>query len=731
MSKINNKKIYKKIKHSALWANIAIFLIFAIVTIVVLVISINQSLRYVIDSKMGAEYENIHSVSMLFEEEIENSGKTIDELFIGDNGTVLGKKAEKLIKTLNTQKRNYIITDKDDNVLYLNGEDTRDNKVEKLVLNYDAEEVSIYTDKDAKYLYVDKSGELLIDIDMLFEWLTNNKTQKELLSHPSEAEFFDMLKLPLWIVADIKGGEYKFIGRAEITLNTGDIMLFVKIVVVLTLLVFLILISMLISAVVSVIRQKKIINYFFTDPETGGHNRMYYLIKGEQQVKSFLNRNKCYALVNLVFVNYRNFVVCHSLAEGEKLLRNIYAYLGKSINRKEICAHTDGSNFALLLEFDNEDRLKERIDKLVSELEYIDKDHKFAFQLGVSLIKGNDDEKADIIRESGQPEEKAVTSEQDKKNKADNQDSEKVIIDTSSLVTTYRRKYLSFEAEYSNACTAGTILAESDESGVSYFDEKIVEDQRWLDTVQERQRSAVDNEEFLIYYQPKYNPKTNELKGAEALIRWQSPDLGFVTPFKFIPIFEKNGFITEIDHYMISHVARDQKRWLDEGYKCVPVSVNVSRAHFIESDLAEQIRNMVDDAECPRELIEIELTESAFFDDKKTMIETINKLKSYGFSVSMDDFGAGYSSLNSLKDMPLDVLKLDAEFFRGESDGRGRIVVSEAIRLARKLNMKTVAEGIEIKEQIDFLAEEGCDMIQGYYYAKPMPGAEYEERMQS
>nr|MCR5623607.1 EAL domain-containing protein [Lachnospiraceae bacterium] len=179
------------------------------------------------------------------------------------------------------------------------------------------------------------------------------------------------------------------------------------------------------------------------------------------------------------------------------------------------------------------------------------------------------------------------------------------------------------------------------------------------------------------------------------------------------------------------HVARDQKRWLDEGYKCVPVSVNVSRAHFIESDLAEQIREMVDDAECPRKLIEIELTESAFFDDKKTMIETINRLKSYGFSVSMDDFGAGYSSLNSLKDMPLDVLKLDAEFFRGETDGRGRIVVSEAIRLARKLNMKTVAEGIEIKEQVDFLAEEGCDMIQGYYYAKPMPGEEYEERMHS
>ena len=141
---------------------------------------------------------------------------------------------------------------------------------------------------------------------------------------------------------------------------------------------------------------------------------------------------------------------------------------------------------------------------------------------------------------------------------------------------------------------------------------------------------------------------------------------------------------------------------------------------------------MVDAAGTPHEYIEIELTESAFFDDKKAMINTINKLKGYGFAVSMDDFGSGYSSLNSLKDMPLDVLKLDAEFFRGDQQGdRGAIVVSEAIRLAKSLNMRTVAEGVEVKEQVNFLAGEGCDMIQGYYYAKPMPGADYEERMRT
>ena len=241
---------------------------------------------------------------------------------------------------------------------------------------------------------------------------------------------------------------------------------------------------------------------------------------------------------------------------------------------------------------------------------------------------------------------------------------------------------------------------------------------------------AVVNNEFEVYYQPKYDPKTLELKGAEALIRWNSPEHGFVSPGRFIPIFEKNGFITEIDHYMISHVAADQKMWLDMGYHPGCVSVNVSRAHFAEKDLAIQIRDMVNAAGCPHDLLEIELTESAFFDDQNAMIETIKALKSFGFKVSMDDFGAGYSSLNSLKDMPLDVLKLDAGFFRGDKAGdRGGIVVAETIKLAKRLHMKTVAEGVEEKEQVEFLASQGCDMIQGYYFAKPMPKSDYMQQL--
>lgn len=169
-----------------------------------------------------------------------------------------------------------------------------------------------------------------------------------------------------------------------------------------------------------------------------------------------------------------------------------------------------------------------------------------------------------------------------------------------------------------------------------------------------------------------------------------------------------------------------------QGKKMIPISVNVSRAHFAQEGLAEHICQLVDAYGPSHELIELEVTESAFFDDKDILVETVKQLRAYGFRVSMDDFGAGYSSLNSLKDIPIDVLKLDGEFFRGDDDGsrRGKIVVREAIQLAKNLDMHVVAEGIEKKEQVDFLAEQGCDMIQGFYYAKPMPIEEFEQKVE-
>lgn len=262
------------------------------------------------------------------------------------------------------------------------------------------------------------------------------------------------------------------------------------------------------------------------------------------------------------------------------------------------------------------------------------------------------------------------------------------------------------------------------------FDQQILQEQLWKNKVEETMEAALLNGEFKLYLQPKFDPVTEKIVGAEALVRWISPEDGMIPPNRFIPVFEENGFITKLDDYMILAVAKLQSEWKLKGQKQVPVSVNISRVNFVKEDLAEHICHLVDSYGADHAGIELELTESAVFGNKERLMQILKELKMCGFSISMDDFGAGYSSLNSLKDLPIDVLKLDMDFFRGEDEQqRGEIVVKETIRLAQALHLKIVAEGIEKKEQVEFLAEQGCDMIQGFYFAKPMPVEEFNERI--
>lgn len=191
------------------------------------------------------------------------------------------------------------------------------------------------------------------------------------------------------------------------------------------------------------------------------------------------------------------------------------------------------------------------------------------------------------------------------------------------------------------------------------------------------------------------------------------------------PIDFPNEFRHSHKHHLQSAL---QERWIAEGRHIVPISVNVSRAHFNDSHLAEHICRIVDAHHVPHSAIELELTESAFFDNKSILLNTVNRLRELDFRISMDDFGAGYSSLNSLKDLPLDVVKLDREVFRNtENQERSETVIRDTITLAKDLNMTIVAEGIETKEQVDFLGTIGCDLIQGFYFAKPMPIEEFEQ----
>lgn len=238
---------------------------------------------------------------------------------------------------------------------------------------------------------------------------------------------------------------------------------------------------------------------------------------------------------------------------------------------------------------------------------------------------------------------------------------------------------------------------------------------------------ALTEEQFRVYFQPKYSLETNKPAGAEALVRWYHPEKGMVMPGKFIPVFEKNGFIAKLDYYMWEKVCQLLRKWLDQDHIPFPISVNVSRANLYNPQIVETICKLVEKYKVPPRLLQLELTESAYMDNPQTMKEFVKSLRSKGFSIHMDDFGNGYSSLSILKDIEIDLLKIDMRFLENtEIAGRGKNIIASIVRMAKWLKIPVLAEGAERKEQVDFLRNIGCEYVQGYYFGKPMPVEEYE-----
>ena len=239
--------------------------------------------------------------------------------------------------------------------------------------------------------------------------------------------------------------------------------------------------------------------------------------------------------------------------------------------------------------------------------------------------------------------------------------------------------------------------------------------------------AALEEGQFEVYFQPKYASGDESMAGAEALVRWRHPQWGLQSPGLFIPIFEKNGFITRLDQYIWQKVCELLQRWDRKGYPAVSVSVNVSRADIYNADLLDMLTAMVHAYGLEPSRLHLEITESAYTENPGQLIETVRGLRERGFVIEMDDFGSGYSSLNMLTNLPIDMLKLDMQFIRNETakpENQG--ILRFIIEIARWLKLSVVAEGVETKEQFERLKKIGCDYVQGYYFAKPMPAGEFE-----
>ncbi len=565
------------------------------------------------------------------------------------------------------------VADRNGNKLWSNNDMTPDRESVISFLWVDESVLHLIVEEDEeKFITIDENG-VVFNQSFISEIINVIKTdQGVFFGNQKESA---MIHFRVWFMQEINDLEVYVL--QTIYVYGYDFLMLLLCIVLFGIMIAVFILYYLISFISVIVSMRRTTKIIYTDMVTGGNNWLHFVKRGNGLLLRKSNSHN-YAVIHLKMRKYRSFCTCFGVKEGENLIENLYHVLKKNIKQNEAMAHHENAEFGLLLTYHDEQQLLARIEALESALDAVLPKMKLYFAVGIYQVHS---------------------------------------------------KERDIDQLYNNALLACDMLGEEAENQIAFFDVEMNKQRLWERKVEDDMDAALINREFQIYLQPKISTVQESLAGAEALVRWIHPKEGFIPPNRFIPIFERNGFILKLDDYMLEEIARQQAQWINQGRRVVPISVNISRAHFAREDLAEHICSIVDKYGVPHQVIELELTESAFFDDKNVLLQTVKKLRESGFIVSMDDFGAGYSSLNSLKELQLDVLKLDADFFRGiDMQERGLLIVSEVIDMAKKLNMKIVAEGIESREQVDFLTEQECDLIQGYFFAKPMPVSEFEEK---
>ncbi len=434
----------------------------------------------------------------------------------------------------------------------------------------------------------------------------------------------------------------------------------------------------IINIIVAKIRRKT-----RADAITGGRTKERYLSDAQALLKKSSPKNWAMVLFDVEKFKYVNDRL--GFLEGNRMLERIYNVLDEQLEKDEVFARISDDNFACMIHNGTDNEICEKINEIFEE--YKRKNSLFInypvlFSAGVCRLD--------------QCLEKHGT--------------------------------VNLNAAMDRCAIARKTVKGGHSNTIAFYNAKIREQVLREKDYENAMPDALARHEFQCYLQPKYGLKSRHIEGAEALIRWNSKDFGFVYPDEFIPLSEKNGFVVELDFFILEEVCKAMRRWLNEGKTPVVVSVNQSRLHLSHDDYIWRLREIVDKYEIPYKYIELELTESAFTEDAEQLLKIMNKLHEIGFKLSIDDFGSGYSSLNMLKDIPADVVKIDKEFFNGTVNSKkGRTVISTVVDLAKNLNMEVISEGVETVEQVEFLSDIDCAMVQGFFFAKPMTMKAFEE----
>lgn len=423
---------------------------------------------------------------------------------------------------------------------------------------------------------------------------------------------------------------------------------------------------------ISTKKNKLISKIAYEDPVTKGFTKAkfdQYLNAAMQDFSPF----------TYVLLDIRKFKLINDLVGskgGDDVLRHVYQCIHKHLREHEYVSRLQGDHFELLLRETDKEQISKRLLAIAEEINCFNEGRENPYYLPIDCgIYFVDKVSDDIIQI------------RDRGNSARKNNKENSQMHLCSCV-------------YYN-----------DLERLQMVQEKAIDN---------AMENALKNEEFTVYLQPKVNIANNKVAGCEALIRWNSPTLGFLPPNKFIPYFEKTGFIVKLDQFVFEKVCQQLRIWLDQGVEPVPISVNLSRRDLYDSDYLVRYKEIQERYEVPSHLLEIEFTETLFFENLDLLKKAIDEVHEAGYLCSIDDFGSGYSSLALLKEIPVDILKLDKTFFDNMSDTRGEKVIEHVIALAKDLDMATIAEGVETLIQVERLKHMKCDMIQGYVYYKPM-----------
>ena len=411
------------------------------------------------------------------------------------------------------------------------------------------------------------------------------------------------------------------------------------------------------------------------DKLTGLYSKNFFYRKANELISE--NPNKKYSIICTNIENFKLYNDIFGLKKGDELLRNIADNIRKHAHKNTICGRYEADRFLLIREREQEKH-----------------DRELFFNTQIPLIDNN------VILKWGIYEinDKSISIEQS---------CDRALLAVDSIKGQYNIHFALYD---------------------DVMREKMIREKAITDVMEK----AIEENQFIVYLQPKYDLNNDTMAGAEALVRWIHPTWGFMSPAEFIPLFEKNGFITSLDLYVWERALQYLQEFKLKGYPMLPISVNVSRADIYQTDIVKKLLDLTKKYDIEPKYLHLEITETAYAEDPGKIIETVEILKAHGFILEMDDFGSGYSSLNMLNDMKLDILKLDTKFIQSEmSKPISRSILRFIINLAHWMGLTVVAEGVETADQVQRLRNISCDYVQGYFFSRPIPKADFEELLKA